>query len=81
MNEKVRESIVGSDLHNAIVTLEDWSSVGYKLDFVVSVCFHTEQDGVLGPIFVNLDPSTRKRLEANTGIDLFITRINRLCID
>ena len=59
-----KKSVI-NDWRRAIVTLEDWNSVGYKKDkkerkFVVSVCFATEVDGLLGPIIVYLDPLTKE---------------------
>ena len=51
------------DWYEAIVTLEDWDSVFYKMDhkereFVVSVYYNT--DDFLGPRIVYLDPLTKK---------------------
>ena len=45
--------------------IRDRNLVGYKKDnterkFVVSVCFNTDVDGLLGPIIVYLDPSTKE---------------------
>lgn len=51
-DEKTRASIT-TDWNKALVTLKDRNG---KL--VVSVCFHTEQDGLLGPITVYIDPVT-----------------------
>lgn len=64
MSENEKKSVI-NDWHKAIVMLEDWNSVGYKKDnkerkFVVSVCFNTDVDGLLGPIIVYLDPSTKE---------------------
>lgn len=52
MDEKTRKKI-RTDWNDALVTLKDWNG---KL--VVSVCFRTEQDGLLGPITTYLDPLT-----------------------
>jgi len=51
------------DWHKAIVTLEDWDLVFYKMDhkereFVISVYYDT--DDFLGPCIVYLDPVTKK---------------------
>jgi len=64
MSENEKKS-VRYDWHKAIVALENWNLVGYKKDnterkFVVSVCFNTDVDGLLGPIIVYLDPSTKE---------------------
>lgn len=64
IGEKVRNTVI-YDWHKAIVTLEDWKSVGKKMDdnereFVVTVCFNTDQDGLLGPIILHFDPLTKK---------------------
>lgn len=64
ISENEKQS-VAIDWNKAIVVLEDWNSVGYKKDnkerkFVVSVCFNTDVDGLLGPIIVYLDPSTKE---------------------
>lgn len=64
MSENDKKS-VAYDWHKAIVTLEDWDSVGHKKDnsnhkYVVSVCFNTEADGLLGPIIIYLDPLTKE---------------------
>lgn len=55
---------VVSDWRQARVTLADWDQVGRKTDdssrdFVVRVQFRTDQDGLLGPITLYLDPVTR----------------------
>ena len=60
-NEK---KLVNNDWRNAIVTLVDWDSVGFKNDnvkrsFVVSVYYNTNT-GVLRPLSVYFDPSTKK---------------------
>jgi hypothetical protein len=64
MSENDKKSVT-YDWHKAVVTLVDWNSVGHKKDnssrkFVVSVCFNTEADGILGPIVVYLDPLTKE---------------------
>lgn len=69
MSENEKKSFK-NDWHKSIVTLEDWNSVGYKKDnkerkFVVSVCFNTDVDGLLGPIIVYLDPSTKEVVGGN----------------
>lgn len=56
---------ITSDWRQARVTLADWDQVGQKIDdssrdFVVRVQFRTDQDGLLGPITLYLDPVTRK---------------------
>ena len=51
ISENEKPSVI-NDWHKAIVVLEDWNSAGYKKDnkerqFVVSVCFNTDVDGLL----------------------------------
>lgn len=52
MDDKTRKSI-RTDWKDAFVTLKDLNG-----KMVVSVCFHTDQDGLLGPITAYLDPVT-----------------------
>ncbi|MDW7656821.1 MAG: hypothetical protein SCM11_06570 [Bacillota bacterium] len=59
-----QKSITG-DWSQARVSLIDWSMVGRKLDnkdrlFVVCVQFRHEQEGMLGPVTLYLDPKTQK---------------------
>ena len=70
MGEMDRKSIK-YDWHEAIVSLEDSDSMKsiitfnkthVKSRFVVSVCYHNELDGLLGPIIVYFDPSTGKMI-------------------
>ena len=54
----------------AIVTLEAGANVGQWIDnmqpeVVVSVRFNTEMDGLLGPITMFFDPSTKELVGSN----------------
>lgn len=57
---------VNIDWKQAIVTMEDWDKVTIKLvdnvqyKFVISVCFNTNVDGLLGPIITYIDPQTSR---------------------
>jgi len=57
---------VNIDWKQAVVTLVDWNKVGIKLadntsyKFVISVCFNTNMDGLLGPIITYIDPETSR---------------------
>lgn len=64
LSERDQKS-VRYEWNKAIVTLKDWESVTHKTGktkypFVVSVCFNTDVDGLLGPIILHFDPSTRE---------------------
>jgi hypothetical protein len=53
------------DWNKAIVTLVDSNTIGYKKGktrskFAISVCFNTEADGIMGPIIIYFDPSTKE---------------------
>ncbi len=58
-------STVTIPVEQAVVTLEDGANVGRlseddKLDIVAAVTFHTELDGLLGPIKLYMDPMSKK---------------------
>lgn len=64
LSEGEKKSVV-IESNKAIVTLEDGKNIGYKLDkkdhkFVVSVQYNTNADGLLGPIIMYFDPSTKE---------------------
>lgn len=64
LDEKLKQTVV-HDWHEAIVSIEDWENVAYKIDekkreFVISVKFNTDVDGLLGPIIAYLDVETKE---------------------
>lgn len=64
LSEEEKKSVV-IESNKAIVTLEDGKNIGSKLDkkdrkFVVSVQYNTNEDGLLGPIIMYFDPSTKE---------------------
>lgn len=65
MKENQKNLKLSHDWQDAIITLTDWESVGLKTgktkyEFVVSVCFNTELDGLLGPVVMVFDPETKE---------------------
>lgn len=69
LSEEEKKSVV-NESNKAIVTLEDGKNVGYKLDkkerkFVISVQYNTNVDGLLGPIIMYFDPSTKELVGYN----------------
>jgi len=69
LSEEERKSVV-KESNKAIVILEEGKNVGYKLDkkerkFVVSVQYNTNVDGLLGPIIMYFDPSTKELVGYN----------------
>jgi hypothetical protein len=73
LDAKTQKSI-SINWKEALVTLQDWSKVGIKLDknaqydFVVSVTFNTNMDALLGPLVTFLDPKT-SRIVGYSGRD------------
>lgn len=69
LSEEEKRTIV-TESDKAIVLLEDGENIGYKLDkkkrkVVVSVTYNTELDGLLGPITMYFDPSTKELIGYN----------------
>jgi|GEM_PF-1633217 len=69
LSEQEKKSVV-KESDKAIVTLEDGKNIGCKLDkkereLVVSVQYNTNLDGLLGPIIMYFDPSTKELVGYN----------------